>query len=74
MFDQVLEKSINIYNTKLVSLDPSWNVFIFYLFCNVDIDILFYNLGETYMCLFFTKIDAPYILERRDYYVIHTSK
>ena len=44
--------------------------FIFYLLGIADVDILFYNLGQTYTSLTCTKIDTPYILERREYKLI----
>lgn len=35
--------------------------------CIVNVDILFYDLGQTYTSLTCTKINAPYILEYWEY-------
>ena len=41
--------------------------FIFYLLGIADVSILFYNFGQTLKWLTCTKINRPYILERRVY-------
>ena len=41
-------------------------IFLFYLFCIIDV-ILFYNPGQKYVSLICAKVDAPYILERKEY-------
>ena len=43
------------------------SIFRFHLYSIVQVDILFYSLGQTYTSLTCTKIDTPYILECREY-------
>ena len=38
------------------------SIVIVYLLGIANVDILFYNLGQTYKCLTSMKVDAPYIL------------
>ena len=45
--------------------------FIFYLLRIADVDILFYNLGQTFKWLTCTENNTPYILDRREYTVIY---
>lgn len=49
------------YNTK--------SIFIFHLFRIIDVNILFYNLGQTYTNLTCAKINTLYILEQREYLI-----